>query len=180
MTVTLEDGSLLEGDLLVGADGIHSAVRSLIFGPESDFFYFLGFHVAAYYIEDVHLGALVGDRVAATDTRNESMFFYRLRDGRTAVLAVHRTDDPALPPDARTLLRTRYRKLGWICPEALAAMPGRLLLRSGRADQDALLAQRAGGPARGRRGGRIIARRPGCFPRNGRGLSAGRAPPAGA
>ncbi|RNL52059.1 FAD-dependent monooxygenase [Arthrobacter oryzae] len=123
VTATLDDGSLLEGELLVGADGIHSTVRSLLFGPEKDFFCFLGFHVAAYYVDDAHLGALVGDRVAVTDTRNESMFFYRLRDGRTAVLAVHRTDDPARPPDPQSLLQSRYCALGWICPEALAECP---------------------------------------------------------
>lgn len=123
VTATLDNGSVLEADLLIGADGIHSAVRSLVFGPEEDFFHFLGFHVAAYYIEDAKLGALIGDRVAATDTRNESMFFYRLRDGRTAVLAIHRTGDPARPPDPRALLRSRYRTLGWICPQALAECP---------------------------------------------------------
>ncbi len=125
VTATLDDGAVLEAELLVGADGVHSGVRSLVFGPEADFLHYLGFHVAAYELRDVKLGALVGDRVAVTDTRNESMFFYRLRDGRTTVLAVHRTADPTAPGDPQALLRARYRSLGWICPAALAQCPAR-------------------------------------------------------
>lgn len=32
-TVTLEDGTTVSGDVVVGADGIHSAVRTAVFGP---------------------------------------------------------------------------------------------------------------------------------------------------
>ncbi|WP_099042132.1 FAD-dependent monooxygenase [Mycobacterium neglectum] len=35
--VTLSDGSALRADLVVGADGPHSAVRRLVFGPEEQF-----------------------------------------------------------------------------------------------------------------------------------------------
>ena len=34
VTVTLTDGTVESADLLIGADGIHSTVRSLVFGPE--------------------------------------------------------------------------------------------------------------------------------------------------
>ncbi|WP_427007754.1 FAD-dependent oxidoreductase [Pseudarthrobacter sp. H2] len=112
VTATVDDGRVLEADLLIGADGIHSAVRELVFGPEEEFFHFLGFQVGAYSFVDPDLAALIGDRVAVTDTRNEAMFFYLLRDGRTTAMAVHRTGDPALPADPRALLRSRYRRLG--------------------------------------------------------------------
>lgn len=37
VNVTLSDGSALRADLVVGADGPHSAVRRLVFGPEEQF-----------------------------------------------------------------------------------------------------------------------------------------------
>ena len=42
MTITLDDGQVLEADLLIGADGVHSAIRALAFGPEEDFLHYLG------------------------------------------------------------------------------------------------------------------------------------------
>lgn len=123
VTATLDDGQVLEAELLIGADGIHSTVRELSFGPEEEFFHYLGFQVGAYSFRDPELAAIIGDRFAVTDTRNEAMFFYRLRDGRTTALAVHRTEDPARPDHPQTVLRTRYRKLGWICPAALDHCP---------------------------------------------------------
>src|SRR5690242_20902846 len=35
--VTLADGTRLRADLVVGADGPHSAVRAMVFGPEEEF-----------------------------------------------------------------------------------------------------------------------------------------------
>lgn len=55
--VTLSDGTGLDADLLVGADGIHSTVRSLVFGPERDYLRYLGFHTAAYTFHDAGLRA---------------------------------------------------------------------------------------------------------------------------
>lgn len=123
VTLTLDDGQVLNADLLIGADGIHSAVRELVFGPEEEFFHYLGFQVGAYSFSDPELAESIGDRVAATDTRGEAMFFYRLRDGRITAMAIHRTASAALPADPPALLRSRYRSLGWICPAAVEHCP---------------------------------------------------------
>ena len=42
VAVTLSDGTTLSADLVVGADGPHSVVRRLVFGPEEQFFKPLG------------------------------------------------------------------------------------------------------------------------------------------
>lgn len=123
VTVTLDDGTDLDADLLAGADGIHSTVRRLTFGPESQFLRYLGFHTAAFQFAAPRIHAAVRDRFCLTDTVGREMGFYALRDGRVAAFAVHRTPDPALPDDTRTALRHRYRDLGWVVPEALERCP---------------------------------------------------------
>ncbi|HEX9228677.1 MAG TPA: FAD-dependent oxidoreductase [Arthrobacter sp.] len=123
VAVMLDDGQVLEADLLIGADGVHSAIRALAFGPQEDFLHYLGFHVGAYSFCDAELAGLIGDRFAVTDTRNEAMFFYRLRGGSITAMAVHRSKNPELPADPQAMLRCRYRNLGWICPAALQHCP---------------------------------------------------------
>lgn len=44
--VTFSDGSRERYDLVVGADGLHSTVRRLVFGPEARFVRHMGFYVA--------------------------------------------------------------------------------------------------------------------------------------
>lgn len=50
--VALSDGTEENFDLLVGADGLHSHVRSFTFGEESQFEKPLGYYVAAFYLKD--------------------------------------------------------------------------------------------------------------------------------
>ena len=50
--VTLADGTRLQADLVVGADGPHSAVRRLIFGPEEEFVKPLGGYNAWFSAPD--------------------------------------------------------------------------------------------------------------------------------
>jgi 2-polyprenyl-6-methoxyphenol hydroxylase-like FAD-dependent oxidoreductase len=52
VAVELSDGKHEIYDLVIGADGIHSNVRRLVWGDESQFKHFLGFYVACSVIED--------------------------------------------------------------------------------------------------------------------------------
>jgi 2-polyprenyl-6-methoxyphenol hydroxylase-like FAD-dependent oxidoreductase len=121
--VGLTDGTRLGADLLVGADGIHSTIRRLVFGEEHRFLRYLGFHAAAYQFTDLEAEAATRARIRLTDTPQRQMGFYGLGGGRVAAFAVHRTADPALPRDARAAVRAVYGSLGWIVPRALEACP---------------------------------------------------------
>ncbi|SEF20603.1 2-polyprenyl-6-methoxyphenol hydroxylase [Amycolatopsis pretoriensis] len=114
---------VVEADVAVGADGIHSAVRRLVFGEDGGFLRYLGFHTAAFVFTDPEIHQAIGDRFCLTDTIGRQMGFYGLRDGRVAAFAVHRTDDPRLPEDVREALRQEYGSLGWLVPRALRRCP---------------------------------------------------------
>jgi 2-polyprenyl-6-methoxyphenol hydroxylase-like FAD-dependent oxidoreductase len=122
--VRLRQGGERSFDLVVGADGLHSDVRRLVFGPESRFEKRLGYSVAAFQTEHYRPrdegvykmygrpGRMVG-RVA-------------LRDDRTLVLFVFADDEP--PPaeigEQKAKLGTRFAGGHWECPQILDALDG--------------------------------------------------------
>lgn len=121
--VELEDGTRLDADLLVGADGIHSTVRSLVFGNEARYLRYLGFHTTAFCFDAPEIHALLQDRACLTDTVDRQMGFYALRDGRVATFGVRRTPDPTLPEDIRAAVVNAFAGLGWVTPAALDQCP---------------------------------------------------------
>ncbi|MDT0330647.1 FAD-dependent oxidoreductase [Nocardiopsis lambiniae] len=121
--VTLDDGRTLEADLLVGADGIHSTVRDMVFGPEERYLHHLGFHTAAYTFDDARIHAATRGRFHLTDSLGAQMGLYALEGERVAAFTVHRTPDTTLPADPREALRRTYAGLGWVVPRALEACP---------------------------------------------------------
>lgn len=121
--VTTTGGDVLRADLLVGADGVHSRVRDLVFGSEDDYLHYLGFHTAAFTFRDATVRGEVGDAVCLSESIDRQIGLYGLRDGRVAMFAVHREADPALPTAPGDALRATYASLGWLTPNVLAHVP---------------------------------------------------------
>lgn len=112
-------------DLVVGADGLHSGVRSLAFGPEAQFEKFLGYTVAAFEVdnyrprdENIYVSfASPGRQIAR----------FAMRGGRTMFLFVFANDhaSPTAPHDAeaqKAILHREFSTLGWECPQILEAL----------------------------------------------------------
>jgi 2-polyprenyl-6-methoxyphenol hydroxylase-like FAD-dependent oxidoreductase len=135
-------------DLVIGADGLHSNVRKLVFGPQGRFEKQLGYVVAAFEArgyrprdEDVYMmygepGRMLGR--------------FTLHDDRTLFLLVFATDAAGLsaPLDLsaqKAILRERYGEGRWECPQML-----RELDRTGNLYFDRVSQIRMDGWSRGR------------------------------
>ena len=110
---------------MVGADRLHSGVRTLAFGPESRFEKFLGYTVAAFEVsgysardDDIYVAySAPGRQVARFSLRDDrSMFLCVIAEATAGALPTH---DGA---DQRQYLRARLAGLGWECQQILAGL----------------------------------------------------------
>ena len=112
-------------DLVIGARGLHSPVRSLIFGPEERYEKYLGYYAASFSAGGYpHQDPNAYVSYAAP---GRQVSRYALRDNRTAFFFVFASDTKLSigPRDLhaqKSLLRERFGRDGWECPEILAAL----------------------------------------------------------
>ncbi|CAK7220365.1 hypothetical protein SCUCBS95973_004129 [Sporothrix curviconia] len=116
VNVTLDNGETLKCDLLIGADGIHSHVRTQLFKdmdttPLAD----LGYSFAVYDVEGDPETELEASCVSYTRPGHLDCF-YRLRDRRIAVLHMWRDEFPKLE-----VLRNENGKAAYERLHAIAA-----------------------------------------------------------
>ena len=112
-------------DLIIGADGLHSTVRRIVFGPESAFEVPLGYHVAAFEVsgygprdELVYVShTLPGRQVSRFSMRDDkTLFLFVFRDEYVA-------GDGSMPAAQRkSALTDVFADVGWECPNILEAM----------------------------------------------------------
>ena len=122
IAVTFQSGIEREFDLVVGADGLHSRVRELAFGPQSRFEEFLGYKAAAFAVDGYKprdeliyvMYTEVGQQVAR----------FAMRDDRTMFLFTFADSDPESGDlqAQKALLRKRFGASGWECPAILDAL----------------------------------------------------------
>ncbi|MDQ7810862.1 FAD-dependent monooxygenase [Amycolatopsis sp. A133] len=79
-------------DLVVGADGLRSTVRSLVFGPHERYLRRMGYMVAAYRFDGTPAGLVPGQAVTLLEP-GRSMWVFAYRDHDPTVLITYRTDD---------------------------------------------------------------------------------------
>ncbi|MFI7531781.1 FAD-dependent monooxygenase [Streptosporangium sp. NPDC049376] len=114
--VTFERGAPRTFDLVVGADGIHSNVRRLAFGPESGYVNFTGHYYALADLGLDHPPAMYNEpgRMAALGGPKAPAFF---------VFASERLDyDRYDAEQQKRLLIDAYRGMGWKVPELMARL----------------------------------------------------------
>jgi|SRR5215831_6833076 len=128
VAVRLKSGGERRFDLVIGADGLHSTVRRLAFGPQERFEKPLGYVFAAFEKsgyrpreEDVYVtynepGRMIG-RVSLRDDKTLILFVFADRDAPMHDLSAQ-----------KALLRKEFGNSGWECPRILAALdtPGEL------------------------------------------------------
>jgi 2-polyprenyl-6-methoxyphenol hydroxylase-like FAD-dependent oxidoreductase len=112
-------------DLVIGADGLHSVVRRIVFGPEIQFETYLGYAVAAfesegYYPRDEGIYVSYG-------LPGKQVSRFPLRDNRTLFLIVFRAPKQALvgPHDMsaqKAILHREFDDAGWECAQILGAL----------------------------------------------------------
>lgn len=125
--VTFESGSARTFDLVIGADGLHSVVRRLAFGPEQDFVSHLDYYVAGwdlpneFGVERDGLMYNVPGRLASVGVDH--------RDSRKAgTMFVFKspelTYDRRNPEQQKEILRSAFAGLGWKVPQLLDGLDG--------------------------------------------------------
>ncbi len=124
VTVSFVNSSEREFDLVIGADGLHSKVRELVFGGEHEFEHPLGYHVAAFQADGygprddlVYLSyALPGRQVSR----------FSMRDDKTLFLFIFRDEylDGARPSgsEGKAAVREVFSTAKWECPSIFELM----------------------------------------------------------
>jgi 2-polyprenyl-6-methoxyphenol hydroxylase-like FAD-dependent oxidoreductase len=124
VTATFEHAPTRRFDLVVGADGLHSTVRRLVFGPEDRFLRYMG-HYAAFAETDPALGE--DGWVTAYNEPGRLAAIYRSRNHAGAKAEVVFARREPLRYDykdldaQRRLLDEAFAGMGWRTAELLAA-----------------------------------------------------------
>jgi 2-polyprenyl-6-methoxyphenol hydroxylase-like FAD-dependent oxidoreductase len=121
--VRFEDGGQDRFALAVGADGVHSHLRELAFGPEPRFARFLGLYVAAFHVP--HGNLPIEREVKLYQETDRMAFLYPLNEGRVDAVFAFRHDDLQVPHGERiAFLRDFFRGAGWVVEDILRAFEG--------------------------------------------------------
>jgi 2-polyprenyl-6-methoxyphenol hydroxylase-like FAD-dependent oxidoreductase len=127
LRVSFDHAAPREVDLVIGADGLHSHIRELAFGPEASFEVSLGYHVAAFELD----GYQPRDELVYVShgVPGRQISRFSLRDDKTLFLFIFRdeymsTESPSSEQERKSVLADAFGDVGWEGPRILAAMEG--------------------------------------------------------
>jgi 2-polyprenyl-6-methoxyphenol hydroxylase-like FAD-dependent oxidoreductase len=121
---TFRSGAQRVFGLVIGADGLNSNVRGLVFGPEAQFHHYLGYYFAGFSV-DADFG--LDSEVVMHNRPGRMAAVYAVRhQRRTNVLLVFAVNERIAgrlsPPEQIDLVERAFAGDGWEVPRLLAAM----------------------------------------------------------
>lgn len=123
VVVHFKNGNSRKFDLVIGADGLHSVVRKLVFGNENQFEKYLGFYTSSYTMNGFSIGNNAFSmynfpcrQVAIYSNNNQTTTFFIFCSTEKLDYAHHDIDRQ------KQLLRQEFENGGWKCPQLLSAL----------------------------------------------------------
>lgn len=117
--VEFEHGPPRTFDLVIGADGIHSGIRRLAFGPEREFVRHLGYCIAGWEVAN-HLGVTRESRLHNTPGRAVGIESDHRDPAAASATAVFASPEPAYdrrdPAQQKRLVADAVAGVGWEAP----------------------------------------------------------------
>ena len=114
-----------EVDLVIGADGLHSRVRQITFGPDTHFEHRLGCHVASFEVagyrprnDNLYVAHTAPGRyIARSPVRDDKTLFFMLLRDKYLPSTV-----PINESERKAALTNAFSDMGWECPAILSAL----------------------------------------------------------
>ena len=117
--LTLRPSGRESAGLLVGADGIHSHIRDLVFGDGGLWSRVLGYDTTAFVLEDARLRQQLDGELTILSVPGRNVALYPLRSGKLAASFIHRTSSMVVSRSPVQQLESVFGDLRWCVPELL-------------------------------------------------------------
>jgi 2-polyprenyl-6-methoxyphenol hydroxylase-like FAD-dependent oxidoreductase len=122
--VSFKSGSIRSFDLVIGADGLHSIVRKLVFGNEAQFEKYYGYYTASFTIEN---SISDSGRFLLYNIPDKQAAVYAISEDKTATFFIFSSPQKLSYnlhdyKKQKEILRSEYEKAGWKCAEVLSKM----------------------------------------------------------
>lgn len=124
VTVTLRSGLTRQFDLLVGADGLHSNVRNLIFGEENQFEKYYGYYTSSFTLNNF---SNEGRAFSMFNVPNKQVAVYTINKEKAASFFIFTSPEKLINEyhdieKQKQILKNEFMEAGWKCSELLSRL----------------------------------------------------------
>jgi len=120
--ITLSNGRKQTFDMVVGADGVHSIIRKLVFGDESEFSHYLGYIFSFFHTKR---DPSIGDKMCLYQETNRQFGMYPYSEDEMDVLYILKNKVKKRIPQTeyKSFLQKEIKGMGWRAEEILNQTP---------------------------------------------------------